>query len=266
MKAISFASLVTLLLFFSSCESENAQPVNTLGTEVELSMTEFIDQDARNLTLKFLTRKDFPCINYQIKHQLFTDNQAIRIVLEKVEKSEVCLDAIGPASAFVEIGDLTNNDYDLTIQLGESIIKSGTLTVSKDSYSIDMHEEDGVMLANAELLRIPQQTIWGSIKYDPSEEKKDLVKHFDNFLKNAGANDKKFSEGDYGYFKVGANGKVLQSTGSQKIQGEYAFLFDYKGDTEDLQAALKQITQRYQDVQIRIYDNQGREFRNWNLN
>ncbi len=266
MKAISFAFLVTLLLSITSCESENAQPVNTLGTEVELSMTEFIDQDKRNLTLKFLTRKDFPCINYQIKHQLFSDHQSIRIVLEKVEKSEVCLDAIGPASAFVELGNLPSNDYDLTIQLGESIIKSGTLTVSKDAYRIDMHEDEGVMLANAELLRIPQQTIWGSIKYEPSKDKKDLVKHFDDILGHAGAHDRKFAEGDYGYFKVGANGKVLHPTESQETQEEHAFLFDFKGDMEGLQAALKQITQQYQDVQIRIYDSEGREFRNWNLN
>jgi len=265
MKSISFAFLVTLLLLFVQCESENAQPVNTLGTEVELSMTEFIDQDERNLTLKFLTRKDFPCINYQIKHQLFSDDQSVRIVLEKVEEADVCLDAIGPASAFVELGNLPHNEYNLTIQLGESVIKSGTLTVNKEAYRIDLHDTEGITLATPELRRIPQQTIWGNVKFESDDKYKDLIKFFEQSLDQAGANDKKYAEGDYGYFRVGADGKIQPPSENRELQREHGFLFDFNGDAEDLEGVLKQVNQQYQGVQIRIYDNQGREFRNWDL-
>lgn len=266
MKPTSFAFLVSLLLMLTNCESETAQPVNTLGTEVALSMTEFIDHDERNLTLKFLTRKDFPCINYQIKHQLYSNDHSVRIVLEKVEEADVCLDAIGPASAFVELGNLPHNEYDLTIQLGASVIRSGTLTVNKDIYRIDLHDAEGVNLTTPELRRVPRQTIWGSLKFEADQDKKDIIKFFDNALDQAGAKQKKFAEGDYGYFRVGSDGNILPSSENREFEREHAFLLDFRGDAEDLQSVLKQVNQRYEGVQIRIYDNQGREYRSWDYN
>ncbi len=265
MKTTSFAFLI-LLLFVLGCENETAQPVNTLGSEVELSMTEYVEDNQRTLTLKFLTRKDFPCINYQIKHSLRMDDQSVNIILEKVEESDVCLDAIGPASAFVELGQLPEKEYNLTIQLGESIVKSGTLTVSKNTYQIDMHDYDGVELLNPELFRIPDQTVWGVLKYERSEQNKEIFKYFEQVMDRAGASSKKFAEGDYGYFSVGADGKITQPLTSREILVEQPFLFDFSGDEDDLKMVLKQINSQHGDVQIRIYDAQGHEYRNWDLN
>lgn len=265
MKATSFAFLIVILSVFG-CESETAQPVNTLGSEVELSMTEFVDEDQRTLTLKFLTRKDFPCINYRIKHSLAMDNQSINIILEKIEEADVCLDAIGPASAFVELGYLPEKEYNLTVQLGESIVKSGTLTVSKNAYQVEMHDFEGVELLNPELLRVPEQSVWGLLKYERNDKNKKLVEHFEQVMDRAGATDKKFAEGDYGYFKVGADGKIHRDVTNKEVIVEQPFLFDFSGDSDDLKMVLKQINNEYEEVQIRIYDARGHEFRNWELN
>lgn len=265
MKTTSFAYLIVLLVVLG-CESETAQPVNTLGSEVELSMTEYVEDNQRTLTLKFLTRKDFPCINYRIQHSLRMDEQSINIILEKVAESDVCLDAVGPATAFVELGQLPNKAYKLTVQLGASIVKSGTLTVSKNAYQIDMHDYDGVELLNPELYRIPNQTVWGVLKYERNEQNKELFKVFEQLMDGAGASDKKFAEGDYGYFRVGADGKITQSLTSRDALVEEPFLFDFSGDEDDLKMVLKQINSQYGDVQIRIYDALGHEYRNWDLN
>ena len=265
MKATNFAFLI-IALFIFGCESETAQPVNTLGSEVELSMTEFVEEDERTLTLKFLTRKDFPCINYRIKNTLIMDDQSINITLEKVEKADVCLDAIGPASAFVELGHLPNKEYNLNIQLGESIIKSGTLTVSKDAYHIEMHDYESVELVNPDLQRIPDQAVWGLIKYEMNDNNKKFSKYFDQVMDRAGASDKKFAEGQYGYFEVGADGGITQPQEAKEDVVEQRFLFDFNGDADDLKMVLKQVNSTYKDVQIRLYNAQGREFRNWDLN
>jgi hypothetical protein len=264
MKANCFAFVISLL-FFVSCESENAEPVNTLGSEVELSMSEFIEQDSRTLTLKFLTLKDFPCINYRIKHQLYMDEQSVRVVLQEVEASDICLDAIGPAAAFVEIGNLEPKDYNLSIQLGESIINSGTLSVSKESYQINLAENQGIQLLNPDLNRIPQQAVWGQIKFPQSEDYKEFMEFFNSTMEVAGASSKKFAEGDYGYFKVAADGKISQPLNAQEKLVEQAFLLDFSGDREDLQMVMQQINTKYKDVQIRLYNARGEELRNWDL-
>lgn len=264
MKAICFAFAISLL-FFTSCESENAELVNTLGSEVELSMSEFIEQDTRTLTLKFLTLKDFPCINYRIKHQLIMDDQSIKVELQEIETSDICLDAIGPAAAFVEIGNLEPKEYNVSIQLGESIINSGTLAVSKESYQLNLADHQGVQLLNPELNRIPQQAVWGQIKFPESEDNKELIEFFVHTMGVAGASNKKFAEGDYGYFKVAADGKIAQPISVQEKLVEHAFLLDFSGDREDLQIVMQQINTHYEDVQIRLFNARGEEFRNWDL-
>ncbi|WP_277478146.1 hypothetical protein [Catalinimonas alkaloidigena] len=265
MKATPFALLIPLLLMFA-CEGEQAVPSNTLGSEIELSMTEYIDADQRSLSFKFLTLKDFPCINYRIKHDMVVDQQAIKIVLEEVEVSDVCLDAIGPASAFVDLGMLDEKEYDLQIQMGSSLINHGTLSVSKDAYELNLLESEGIELAVPKLNRIPAQAVWGTIKYTDEERHKKVAAYFEEAMDIAGATDKKFSEGDYGYFKVSSEGKITQPIEGNEAVKEQAFLFDFAGKTEDLLQVLQRINSRYNDVQLRFYNAQGEEFRNWNLN
>lgn len=264
MKASHFAFLISLLCMFS-CESEDAVPSNTLGSEIEMSMAEYIDTDQRTLTLKFLTLKDFPCINYQIRHEVLVDHQAVRIVLEKVEAADVCLDAIGPAAAFVELGQLSEKEYDLQIQLGESIINHGTLSVSKEAYQISLNESQGIQLLKPELNRIPSQAVWGMIKYQDDEKHKKLMEFFNEAMDVAGATDKKFAEGDYGYFQVSSEGKVVQPL-EMSDMNEKSFLFDFSGEKEDIQQVLQQVNSHFDDVQLRFYNARGEEFRNWELN
>ncbi|MEK6476853.1 hypothetical protein WJR50_04935 [Catalinimonas sp. 4WD22] len=264
MKATPFALLIPLLLMFA-CEGEQAVPSNTLGSEIELSMAEYIDSDQRSLSFKFLTLKDFPCINYSIKHETVVDNQAIKIVLEKVEVSDVCLDAIGPASAFIDLGALSEKEYDLQIQLGESLINHGTLSVSKDAYQLNLLESEGIDLLESTLNRIPSQTVWGVIKYQGKEKNKELISFFNEAMDIAGATDKKFAEGDYGYFKVSSEGKIIQPLEQGELV-EQAFLFDFGGKSEDIEQVLQQINTSFEDVQIRFYNARGEEFRNWDFN
>lgn len=264
MKATRFALLIPML-FILACEGEEAVPSNTLGSEIEMSMAEYIDTDQRTLTLKFLTLKDFPCINYRIKHEVMVDHQLVNIVLEKVEEADVCLDAIGPAFAFVDLGQLTEKEYDLQIQLGESIINHGTLSVSKDAYQINLNENTGIRLLNPDLNRIPSQAVWGMIKYQGEEQNKKLMGFFNEAMEIAGATDKKFAEGDYGYFQVSPEGNIVQPL-EQHDMNEQSFLFDFSGEEEDLQQVLQQINSNFDGVQLRFYNARGEELRSWDFN
>lgn len=264
MIAIRFAFLIPLLFIFS-CESEEAEPSNTLGSEIELSMAEYIDLDQRTLILKFLTLEDFPCINYQIKHQVMVDHQTISVVLEKVEAADICLDAIGPASAFIDLGQLSEKEYDLQIQLGESLINQGTLTVSKEAYRMNLNDNQGIELLNPALNRIPAQAVWGMIKYQNEAERQALMSFFDEAMDMAGATDKKFAEGEYGYFQVNSEGRIVQPLDNQQTS-EQVFLYEFSGEKDDLQQVLQQVNTNFKDVQLRFYNARGEELRNWDLN
>ncbi|MFP4089950.1 MAG: hypothetical protein ACLFUB_03200 [Cyclobacteriaceae bacterium] len=255
-----------LLVFILACENEQAEPVNTIGSEIEFSMNEYMDAGDRVLTFKFLTKKDYPCINYGIKHQMIQDEQSIRVVLEKVETSELCLKAIGPATAFVDIRDLPAKDYELIIQVGESIINEGKLHVSKQSYEVTFNEYNSLTLLNDKINRVPERAIWGTIRYLPMEANKELFSFFKQASATFGANEAKFATGDYGYFQVGADGKILQNPpATEESLVEKPFLLEFTGDEDDLSQLIEQLKGNFEQFEIRLYTTQGREFTDSNL-
>jgi hypothetical protein len=249
------------LILLTACEDENTEAVNTLGSEVDLSMSEFIDEGDRVLTFKFLTRKDYPCINYRIQHELNLTGNKLTIRLEKIKKAELCLDAIGPASAFIDIRNLSPKTYDFQIQLGASIIREGKLHVSKEAYQVEMEEHEGIHLTDKKINRIPAHAIWGTIKYEDTEANKDLLDYFSQSSGPFGAREVRWSEGDYGYFRIGADGKIKQPTQVSELMEEKHFAFEFEGDERDIRAMIQKLKSTYPDAQIRLFTSQGREFR-----
>lgn len=260
MKTTYLLTAISALLF--SCESEPEEQINTLGSEISLSIAEYLDPQQKNLTFKFLTEKDFPCINYRIAHQVQRIGNTITVELTGIEEADVCLDAIGPATAFVDFSNLAEGDYELIIKVGEAISNQGVLSVSPDAYQVFMEEPKGLVIENAELLRIPDNIIWGTIKYDAQQKAKGLYTDLMSSLQGIGAREKRLSEGNYYYFDVDATGRIRPKNAAVDV-AEEPFVMEFSGDTDQLVNVLGQISKLYgEEAMVRIYNTKGEEFKN----
>ncbi len=256
-----------LLLFFSilliSCEGESEEQVNTLGSDVSISLAEYLEPQERTLTFKFLTEKDFPCINYQISHAVQRMGNTISIELTGVEKADVCLDAIGPASAFIDVGNLSEGDYELIIKVGHELVNQGTLKVTSQAYHLTMEQPEGLLLENTDLLRIPDNTIWGTLKYEPEQKNKGVYQTLLSNLEAVGATEKRLDEGDYYYFDVDAAGRIQQRNNTADLWEE-ALLLEFNGSNDQITQVLQQMKQTFNDqISIRLYNAKGEEFKSW---
>lgn len=260
MKTTCLLSLVAVLLF--SCESEPDEAVNTLGSDINFSLAEYLEPGQQTLTFKFLTSQDYPCINYRIAHQVYKAAQSIHIELTGIEKADVCLDAIGPATAFVDVGSLAEGDYALTVAIGESILNQGTLSVTPEAYELSIENSEGLILENTELLRIPDHLLWVTLRYPPGQAVKNAQSELLTALASIGASEKKLSEGNYFYFEVGSSGKIRPQTSNPGMT-EDAFLMEFSGDSKQLKQVLQQMNQTFGEVvSIRMYNARGEEFSN----
>lgn len=265
MKTTYFLIIASILLF--SCESESEEQINTLGSEISFSLAEYLDPQQKNLTFKFLTEKDFPCINYQISHQVQRVGNIITIELTDVEKADVCLDAIGPATAFIDMGNLPEGDYNLLIKVGEAITNQGTLSVTPQSYQLSMEEPEGLIVENIELLRIPDNVIWGTIKYIAQQKTKGLYDNLMSSLQGIGATEKRLSEGNYYYFDVDVSGRIRPKNAVLDNLTEEPFLMEFSGNDDQLVNVLGQMENIYgEGAMIRIYNAKGEEFTSWDTN
>lgn len=259
MKATYFLFIISVLFF--SCESGPEEQVNTLGSEISLSLAEYPEPQEKTLSFKFLTEKDFPCINYQISHNMQRAGNTITIELTSIEKADVCLNAIGPATAFIDVGNLPEGDYDLTIRLGKSISNHGTLSVTPQAYSLAFEEARGLIVENKELLRVPDDVIWGTVKFLTGQQNENLYDAFLSAMESIGASEKRLKEGDYFYFDIDASGKIYQRSSLNDRMENY-FLMEFNGNEKQIINVLNQMVRTFGDeAMIRLYNAKGEVFK-----
>ena len=224
------------LLFFSCDDASEIELVNTLGTDVKVSMTEYFESDERTLSFKFLTQKDYPCINYRIKSDYQAEGQAINISLSEVQGADVCLEAIAPAASFIDLGELAFGDYPITIQIGESLVNTGTLSVTEGFFELAMNETTGLLIENSQILRIPKGMIWGYVRSAEPATAQSIAQNMVERMQSIGATVRMLPAGDYGYFAVDQAGNAtLPHTESGSV-----FLLDYPGEVNNAAVLIEE--------------------------
>lgn len=263
MKLTVLATLLFVVSLFA-CEESGEEAVNTLGTDVDVEMKEYLNGTQRSLMFKFFTTRDFSCINNSISYSLQQGADGLAIVLNEVEEPTACLKAMGPASAFVDVGSLNIGEYDFSLQIGKSIINTGKLTVTPESYELVLNGEAGMNLKTLQLQRVPKNSLWGFIRFQ-GEADESLARSFITQLTNLGSTQDRFEEGDYGFFEVDAAGKMTQPMVTNERQ-PFTFLMGFHGDQEEVASLLSEMHRNYGDkVQIRLQMANGREYRSWDL-
>ena len=104
----------------------------TIDSEIVITMKE---SSLRTLQLYFSTTKIYPCCNYPIDLSWKRSSNIIDISFKGIIKTELCLTALGPATATIDLSALSNGTYRLNFQDG-NLKRSGELIVSSNSYKI----------------------------------------------------------------------------------------------------------------------------------
>ncbi len=257
MKRPVLACLLTASLL--ACDdSAELDAVNTLGTDVQFSMAEYIESGQRTLSFKFLTTEDYPCINYRIASELRREGSAITVSLREIQGADVCLEAVAPAASFLDIGELSSGEYPITIEVGTSLTNSGTLLVTDDAVELLLGPTEGLIVPTPRMLRVPEGVIWGTVL--ASAEHAGVGGQFMQRLRGLGAASKILPEGDYGYFLVDAVGNVRPS--SLTSGQDNLFVLGFRGEVSNLEQLVSGIADVYPDqVAVSLRTSRGDEFR-----
>lgn len=225
-------------------------------------MEEVFDTSSRTFRMHFSTTEIYPCCNYPIdlSWQQRSAN-VIDVIFKGVIDTNVCLAALGPATATIDFGSLSNGVYQLNFQNGE-IRSSGKLVVSSDSYTVNFSANPIVRFTNSPLNKVPEHTVWGIVGYH-KEETLPLVHSFFTSLINLGATKKSFMPGNYTAFEIDKNGDIvlMENHGYWFAQ---AFIFYYSGESSDIDKFLRNWSlQHNQEMSISINTDKGERFLSW---
>lgn len=246
-------------LLCGSCElAELGEPilVSNIEKEFTIDLWEKLGPQQRTLQLRVNTIREESCQNARIDYLLSQVNNTIQVSLRKILTPADCISGQAPARAVIDMGAMPAGLYELNIDLKSEVFNNGQLSVLGDRYVINMRSRNGFTLANTELRRVPDQTIWGYVAYsslDDEETAKKFVLELES-ISQARA----FAPGNYGYFQVQEDGSRVVVTDHPQTARIGQFLYGYEGGKQALQTLVDTYRSRYKDkLNIRLYTSLG---------
>jgi hypothetical protein len=245
--------LILSILVFTACK-KNANDAKIVDIEKEFSVQlwEQLDENGGNLQLQLSTIQNQPCGATRIDYSQNTFNDKVIVTIKNLISPLTCNNKPEPARDTVSLGNLKKGSYKVNINLKDIVLNDGTLNVEDGKYSLSMRKEDGIAVANREILRVPQGAIWGYVAYDAGQEGK-YAKFNDNLLKIV--TPLLISQGDYGYFNLKSSTSLeLKSPVDTKKATTKQLLYKLNATRLDLQNLIFEYRAQGLDIQIFTFD------------
>lgn len=251
MRFISATLSLLLVVCLSGCRVDSmTDPIIIPDVEREftIDMLEILDIGDNLLTLQIKTIRNENCLNTGIDYSLRQSGNQVGISLNKISPPLNCQPGSAPAQASINFEKLTLGNFDFSIDLLQTITNEGTLVNGASAYRLNMKTENGIQVLHNELLKIPENTIWGWISYSGSTQQAAAGALTDISLLSSG---RSFDQGYYGYFEI--NEDQLSIRQSPEDQVFLPVLTNIKPENiAALQELLQHYRREYQPEQLSI--------------
>lgn len=254
--------LLCLMLLMQACNTDKTEaPV--LDTEVEkeyeLDLWESLGNNTRSFELRATTIKSLDCLNYFIESSSIRKGNSFEINLGKPQIPSQCERGSGVAKSTLTLGTVSNGTYNITIKLGQIVPSTGRLMVSNGSFFLSIPTPIGFRILHNNLLRIPDNTLWGYIAYDASASS--TVAQFLTELATISPSPD-LAKGYYGYFNLLESGEM--ELGGPKVATDLPvqpILRRAPTNEKDLERLVQAYREKYgQLLQIHLRNTGGKEY------
>lgn len=214
-------------------------------------------QEERNLVVQIESIQTEQCLNYRIDYQFSKDGNRLKIALNNIIKPLDCVTGEATVKSDVNTGYLLNGIYSFNIDLKKTVSNDGQLTVSADSYTLDMQSENGFSMKHEELLRVPDGAIWGYVNYQQAVNES-LANKFLEDLKNISQSPTAYRAGYYGHFSIATADRKISVNAQPQTSNLKTFLYQYTDQTAKLKNLLATYRSQYGNrLIIQFYNAKG---------
>lgn len=123
--SIKFASIIISFIFLTSCDilDSNSRKITPLDSRINFKVVQSFDNyesvSTPQIFIEMQTEKIYGCVNYNIITDHKVKNKSIIIDITGIDKSGICLTALGPATERIKLGaisgifelEINNNNF-----------------------------------------------------------------------------------------------------------------------------------------------------------
>lgn len=254
--------LLCLLLVMQACVTDKTEaPVldTAIAKEYELDLWETLDNNTRTFQIRANTIQSQDCLNYNIESSISRKGSNFEINLGKPQIPSVCEPGIGTAKSTLDLGIISNGTYNLTVKLGQIVPSTGRLVVSNGSFYLSILNPIGFRITRNNLLRVPDNTLWGYIGYDANALP--VVTQFFTDLAGISQNID-LPKGYYGHFNLLESGVIeLGNAPASTDRPIQPILRRFQANEKDLEKLIQNYRERHgQSILIRLRNTAGKEY------
>lgn len=252
-------SIAAALILQGCALASREDPIVVADIEKEfaLDMRESLDSSSRELQLRISTVKTFDCSNYSIQYAWRRQNNDLLLSLLRIAAPLVCDGVESKITANTGTGSLSLGNYKFSIDLRGVLTNKGVLSNLPDRYRLRMDTEHGLIIPNKELMKIPQESIWGYAAYSPALKSKASEFAQEFYALTQAAN---YQAGYYGYYAITDLGLNVEN--QPKDQDAFPFLRKMQlSDRKNILALVQKYRQQYPTgLTISVLDGWGRAY------
>jgi len=234
------------------------KPSKKLDEQINIKMLESVEYGNHgNLIFSCATVKDYSCGGCLLQGGVVKNGNNITIGFTDVLVPTNCIQEPGPATTQLNLGNLDNGSYMLTINNGDKQ-STATLVVTDDSYSISFSTRNDVDFYFTVLRKIPENIIWGDVWYMAASQAA-MADTFTDSLVYFGAKPISGPDGYYGYFRLQDSKVVLEKEHYlNRFSIEKTFIYTYTGDPKRIDTLVhRRFGPRHDSANFRIRTSGG---------
>lgn len=253
--------LIALVLF--GCEKNDVSlEGNAIDSKIAIETREVLEPGNRRITFLCKTERIYPCVNFPLHSDKESSESSLAITFTSVEQTDLCLTALGPATAWIDAGPWPNGEYDIEFN-NARLANKGKLIVTDSDIELRFPHQRGISIVREVTKRIPEKTYWGVIGYhDKASET--LVNEFIQKFKELGADFANQVPGHYFYYEIDATGKRVYDTSKSGYWFAIPFVFQFHGDESELKKLIQVEGNAYRaELSISAENYRGEQVNNW---
>ncbi|MDX1942448.1 MAG: hypothetical protein SFU99_17930 [Saprospiraceae bacterium] len=258
MRIVWMLLLVTLMAGCELASPKDPIIVPEVEDEFYIDLWEELNTPTgRALTVKIQSIKNEQCLNYRIDNFVSKTGNRIKVSINSIISPSDCIPGAAPVKADANAGSLPFDTYDFDIDFKGLVVNNGYLSVNGESYVLDMKSEHGIVVVRDELLRVPDNAVWGYVTYT----NENLANNFINDLQSISKTLSGQRAGYYGHFTISPlDGKVFvhQQPTTSLVK---TFLYRFDGNESTLNDLVTAHRQSYgNQISIKLLNAKGKEF------
>lgn len=253
--------LIGMIVFSQvGCKLESIQDpiiVTNIEKAFYINLWEELYPNNRNLRIDIQSLKNQPCVNYTIAYDWAASDKKFELSINDIVEPIDCILGLGPATAKIDVGDLESRIFNMSIGLEQTVINNGQLIVDGESYTIQMETEEGIIIPEKILRKVPPQSAWGFVAFQNTADQITAGELLST-LKSQGE-PILLKEGKYGYFSFLDN-KLLVN-GAPVAGQASSFLISFNGDEKELKQVVDNFRSQHNgSVTVKVFTAKGSVF------